>query len=117
MLPSLAEKLPHSFRESRAVFTGLLRDMASPGLYLVLMNLRNRPGEVLTKWSENGPAIGPLVSAGMTYAENIDLVFTSDEVAQAFGFKNAIAEIKIDGGMIRYEDRFYSDWSFQAVMP
>jgi hypothetical protein len=117
MLPSLIEKLPRNFRESRRVFTGLLHEAAAPGLYLVLMNSRNSPGEVKNIWGELGPAIGPLVSAGMTYAENIDLVFVNDETAKAFGFERASCGIKIDGGMIHYQGRYYSDWAFQAVMP
>lgn len=87
------------------------------GIYLCLFHGRPDPGQVMRRWGQDGPMIGPLNSVLDSYAERLQLNFSHPEDARLFGVAGSPPELRIDGDMIEYQGIYYSDWLYQLVLP
>lgn len=103
----------------------------TPGLYLNLFHGRNVVDEDMEDWGFDGPSIGPLDYAHVTYMSDLKLG-CSKEAAEKFfpeqwaqfvesvaqGSPPSILEGTIDGcwlnineDLVVYNGKFYGDWS------
>lgn len=74
------------------------------GLYLKLLHGRKTPEENLDDWGPDGPWIGPLVYAHITYLSHISVGFTD---GSQLGPGNKRLELEQD--LLRFDDMYYGD--------
>ena len=87
-----------------------------PGLYLGLFHGRHSKNEAMDDWGFNGPAIGPLRWCHTTYARDIKLEFeTSTDAEQYFGVDCRNVDLPIECDLLKFEGKFYGDWTVYYV--
>ena len=82
----------------------------SKQLYLHLFHGRHSPDECLSDWGIDGPWIGPLASAQITYANTLKLVFVRPSDAAAFGLDPQRPWLHTNEFMLVHGGIYYGEW-------
>ena len=82
----------------------------SKQLYLRLFHGCHNPDECLSDWGIDGPWIGPLASAQITYANTLKLVFVRPSDAVAFGLDPQRPWLHTNEFMLMHGGIYYGEW-------
>ncbi|AOX99670.1 hypothetical protein BJP62_03885 [Jeongeupia sp. USM3] len=81
-----------------------------PGMYLTLHHGRHAKDEELDDWGFDGPRIGPIDWAHITYLDSINLGFSDGgETGPMYGAD----PLRFEQDMLFYAGCWYGDWEIQ----